>query len=455
MGIIILTRKHQHYKLVLFKLNEMKKILSIVCLILIVSCSKAQQIKHVVLITIDGFRPDFYLEDKWHTPNLKMLMQQGFYAKGVNSVLPSMTYPSHTTIVTGVQPAKHGIYYNGMFEPDTIKGKIYWNYASIHVPTLWQAVHNKGGKVAALFWPVSADAPADYLIPDNGSMGEANRIAYSKPAGFIETLQKDVFNDTGKINYGVDHNVAQIAAYVIKQAAPELMTVHFFSVDHFEHMQGREGELVEKAISDADSAVGIVWKAIQDKGIADNTLFIVTGDHGFETVTTSVNPNVWLKEAGLITDLKNGGWKARFLSVGGSTYLYLKNRNDKATLDKVNSILNNLPDSVKQYLRIISRQQLNSIGGNPEVEFAISGLNGASFGNAENGDAIKAVKTSGAHGYFPDTKNIRAGFIAFGKTVNKGSVDEMNERDITSVVIKALGLNFPTAEGKLPEGLFK
>jgi len=220
-------------------------------------------------------------------------------------------------------------------------------------------------------------------------------------------------------------------------------------------MQGREGELVEKAISDADSAVGIVWKAIQDKGIADNTLFIVTGDHGFETVTTSVNPNVWLKEAGLITDLKNGGWKARFLSVGGSTYLYLKNRNDKATLDKVNSILNDLPDSAKQYLRIISRQQLNRIGGNPEVEFAISGLNGASFGNAENGDAIKAIKTSGAHGYFPDTKNIRAGFIAFGKTVNKGSVDEMNERDITSVVIKALGLNFPTAEGKLPKDIFK
>src|SRR6187402_1948363 len=82
---------------------------------------------HVILITIDGFRPDFYLEPNWHTPNLRALMQDGFHAVGVNSVFPSMTYPSHTTIVTGVQPVKHGIYYNGMYGPNGPSGKIYWN----------------------------------------------------------------------------------------------------------------------------------------------------------------------------------------------------------------------------------------------------------------------------------------------------------------------------------------
>lgn len=432
----------------------MKKIISILCLCILVYSSQAQEIKHVVLITIDGFRPDFYLEDNWHTPNLKRLMQQGFYAKGVNSVLPSMTYPSHTTIVTGVQPAKHGIYYNGMYERDTIKGKIYWNDSSIHVPTLWQAVHDKGGKVASLFWPVSADAPADYLIPDNGSMGEANRIAYSKPEGFIATLQKEVFNDTAKIQYGVDHNVAQIAAYVIQKDAPALMTIHMFSVDHYEHEQGRHGNLVEKAITDADSSVGIILNAIQQKGIAENTLLIVTGDHGFLDVSTSVNPNVWLAQAGLINDLKNGDWKARFFSVGGSTFLYLKDRNDKAALNKVNEVLKNLPDSAKQYLRIIDRKKLDAIGANPEVEFAISGLHGAAFGNATDGPAIKPGK-GGTHGFFPDFKEIQTGFIAYGNAVKKGSVNEMNERDINAVVVKALDLDFPTSEGKVPKGLFR
>src|ERR1700749_1010750 len=97
------------------------------------------QAKHVVFITIDGFRPDFYLEDGWKTPNLHALMKDGAYAKGVNSVFPSMTYPSHTTIVTGVQPAKHGVYYNGIYEPTGSTGKNYWNDSSIHMPTLWAA----------------------------------------------------------------------------------------------------------------------------------------------------------------------------------------------------------------------------------------------------------------------------------------------------------------------------
>src|SRR6186713_415752 len=99
--------------------------------------AEATLAEHVVLITIDGFRPDFYLEPAWHTPNLRALMADGFHAKGVNSVFPSMTYPSHTTIVTGVQPLKHGIYYNGMYGPNGPSGKIYWNNSQIKVPTVW------------------------------------------------------------------------------------------------------------------------------------------------------------------------------------------------------------------------------------------------------------------------------------------------------------------------------
>ncbi|MEO3406234.1 alkaline phosphatase family protein [Mucilaginibacter sp. CAU 1740] len=95
----------------------MKKQLSIALLALFITTGQlmAQTAKHVIFITIDGFRPDFYLESEWQTPNLRALMKDGAYAKGVNSVFPSMTYPSHTTIVTGVQPAKHGVFYNNMF----------------------------------------------------------------------------------------------------------------------------------------------------------------------------------------------------------------------------------------------------------------------------------------------------------------------------------------------------
>lgn len=69
----------------------MKKLVFTCFLFACFTCSYAQPAKHVVLITIDGFRPDFYLDDAWDTPNLKILRKNGFHAKGVNSVFPSMT----------------------------------------------------------------------------------------------------------------------------------------------------------------------------------------------------------------------------------------------------------------------------------------------------------------------------------------------------------------------------
>src|SRR5580658_8304759 len=114
-------------------------------------------VKHVIVISVDGFRPDFYLDSSWQAVRIRERMAGGTYTLGENSVFPSMTYPSHTTMVTGVQPAVHGIYYNtGPGE------KIYWNDSSIKVPTLWAAAEQKGMVVASLLWPVSADAPVQY-----------------------------------------------------------------------------------------------------------------------------------------------------------------------------------------------------------------------------------------------------------------------------------------------------
>ena len=414
-----------------------------------VFCAQAQPLAtHVVLITVDGSRPDFYLDSSWHADNIRALMAGGAYAKGVNSVFPSMTYPSHTTIVTGVQPSKHGIYYNtGPGE------KVYWNDSSIKVPTVWGAARAKGMTVASLFWPVSADAPVDYDIPDIGSLGEKVREQYSKPAGFVDEVRAKVFDGVSHIEYGRDVNVARIAAYVIAKARPNLMTIHLFSVDHNEHMQGRDGDQVRAAVRGADSAVGIIVEAVRSAGIGDSTVIIVTGDHGFLDVKVNVNPNVWLAQAGLITDLKQDQWKAQFYSVGGSSYLYLKDRKDKETLRRVQKILEDQPDSIKRLIRVISRKEMDRIGGNPEVEFALSGLNGASFGNGVTGDVIRPGH-GGQHGYFPDFFEIRTGYVAYGPGIRKGGViQEMDQRDQAAIIARLLGLDFPSADGKVPKGL--
>jgi len=429
-----------------------KKLAFAFALLFLTTCSIAQHPAHVVLISVDGFRPDFYLDTAWPTHNIRALMNNGAYAKGVNSVFPSMTYPSHTTMVTGVQPAKHGVYFNAMFEPEGSTGKIYWNDSSIHVPTLWQAAQQKGLTAASLLWPVSADAPVAYNIPDIGSLGEKVREQYSKPAGFVDTLKATVFNGAAKIDYGKNVNVARIAAYVIQQAQPSLMTIHFFAVDHAEHMEGRNGAMVKEAVQDADSGVAIIVDALKQARIWDSTVVIVTGDHGFVDVKTTLNPNVWLHAQGLCNDVKIGDWKAQFFTVGGSAYLYVKN-NDPQVTSQVKAILNGLPEDKKKLFAIVDRKRLDAIGANPEVPLALTGLNGTSFGGAFTGDDIKPGH-GGTHGYFPNFKDIQTGFIAYGPGIRKGRViPEMNERDICSVVATLLGLRLPTATGKVPAGL--
>lgn len=414
--------------------------------------SFAQPAKHVIFITIDGFRPNFYLDTPWNTPNLRMLAKEGAYAKGVNSVFPTMTYPNHTTIVTGVQPLKHGVYYNGMFERDGSTGKIYWNDSSIHAPTIWSAAKNKGMTVAALYWPVSAEAPVDYNIPDIGSMGEPAREKYSRPATLWTDLKKDVFGGAAKWDHGKDQNVAKIAAYIIKKSKPELMTIHFFGVDHAQHLSGRESQMTQEAIADADEAVGIIIAALKEQGIWDNTVLFVGGDHGFYDVTKNVYPNVWLKNAGLLNDLKTD-WKAQFNSVGGSTYLYLRDPNDKETLAQVKKVLAALPDTTKAWFRIIDRSKMDGVGANPEVAFALSAENGASFGKDFTGGDVRPGK-GGAHGHFPDTKSIQTGLVAHGPGIKVGAViNQMNEWDIAPTIAKLLGLSLPSADGKIPAGL--
>ena len=410
--------------------------------------------KHVVVVTIDGFRPNFYLEDNWKAPNLKEIKEEGAHAYGVNSVFPSVTYPSHTTIVTGVQPAKHGIFYNGMFEKDsTTKGQIYWHFDQITSPTLWEVTQQAGMKAASVNWPVSVGAPTVFNISDVGSKGQKVMEDSTNPRGISTFLKEKVLNNAPAIKVGIDKNVASIAAWVIKTEKPNFMTVHLLGMDHVQHVNGRNGPEVEHTIVLADSAVGMIRTAIADAGIKDNTLLIITGDHGFYDVSTMVSPNVWLQEWGL---LKNSNdWKAKFHTAGGGAFMFLKDKNDVATLNTVISKLKALPDADKKYFQIVDDKKLRAIGADPGVILALTGMNGAAFSARTDSPAVDKGK-GGTHGYFPDTRNIQTGFVAEGTGLKKGTrIQEMNLRDISAIVVKHLGLSMPTSEGKVPKDLFK
>lgn len=435
----------------------MKKLFKLVAIAILLTFNTAvaqDQDKHVVLVTIDGFRPNFYLEDKWDAPNLKAMKKEGAHAYGVDGVFPSVTYPSHITIVTGVYPAKHGIFYNALFEKDeATKGQIYWRFDQITSPTLWEVTQNAGMKAASVNWPVSVGAPTVFNISDVGAKGQKVMEDSTRPAGISTVLKQKLFNNASAIKIGVDKNVASIAAWVIKTEKPNFLTVHLLGMDHEQHVHGRNGPEVEHGIVRADSAVGVIRQAIAEAGIKDKTLLIVTGDHGFYDVTTTVSPNVWLKQWGVMESEHD--WKAKFHTAGGGAFMFLKDKNDVATLKTVMSKLNSLPEAEKKYFSLVERKKLNSIGADPDVVLALTGTNGASFSARTNALPVDKGK-GGTHGYFPDTRNIQTGFVAEGKGLRKQTkIHEMDLRDISTIVVEYLGLSMPTSEGKVPEGLFR
>lgn len=422
----------------------------------------AQTAKYVVMVTVDGFRPEFYLDSTYGMPTVRELVRKGVAAAGMNPVFPSVTYPDHTTMVTGVTPARHGIYYNTPFEPEGQTGKWYWDYSLIKVPTIWDAMHKAGRKTACVRWPVTFNAPIDYRIPEywnykDMSDARSYTAAATQPLSLWKEVQDSATGYLQPDDIGAEHNelvadenMARIAGYLIRRYKPGFIALHLACTDHYEHENGREGYMVRAAVAGADRGIKTLIESINRAGIADSTLIIVLGDHGFENIYRNFNPNYLLKANGLIGDVKKSEWKAQFHTSGGGAFLQLKDPNDKATLAKVKAILQDAPDSVKQYFAIVDEAKMAAIGADPHSPLGLTGLNGTSFGSSTKVLTETFKKVKGTHGYFPDHQQIQTGFVAYGPGLKKGViVPVMNMTDVAPLVVKLSGLELPGMQGKL------
>jgi len=446
----------------------MKKFLFGACTLLLCHSLVAQE-SHVVLISIDGLRPEFYKDPSWNMVHLRQGMETGSYADGVEGVFPTVTYPSHTTMISGVKPLKHGVYYNTPSEPLGVTGNWLWKYENIKVPTLFSVAKEKGLKTAAVFWPVSVGGPATYNIPEYWYLPKEkgqDRVMSkalqenASPAGLYEEVEQHATGKLEEIDFngdylGIDENLARMSCYLIRQYKPTLLAVHLVTVDHFEHEQGRDGDKVRAAIAGVDRAIKSIREAVQKAGIADKTTFIVTGDHGFVDIHSNIAPNVLLVKAGLYDPQKPENWKAYFHQSGGAAFLQIKDKNDKQTKEKVLQLLNSLPLAQQKTFTIKTREEMDAIGADGSATLALAAKQGYAFSGATSGEFIRAGK-GGTHGFYPDFKEIQTGFVAFGYGIKKGVViPQMGLVDIAPLISKLLDLNMPAGDGVLLEGLLK
>ena len=419
---------------------------------------------HVVLLSIDGLRPEMYLDTSWPAPTLQQLAREGAQAEKVFGVFPSVTYPTHTTIVTGALPARHGVYFNTPFEPAGPTGRWVWEASAIRVPTLWTAARAAGLRTAAVSWPVAVGADIDWNVPEIWPLSDEGSIVaetrrHASPPGLFEELEREatgaVRDETWKLGeMARDDRVGEMAAYLLEKRKPALLLVHLLTVDHFEHEHGREHPIVRRALAAADRGLARLLEAAERAGVRERTAFVVTGDHGFSDVHTKVAPNVWLTEAGLREAQRDRGkWRATFHISSASAFLVLHDRNDADAVRRVRQVLASQPPEVRRLFRVVERDELDRLGAAPGCPLALAFALGVAASGERTGPAVTPGE-GGDHGYLPDAPGLQTGLVAWGAGVRAGAVvPRMRSADVAPLVAKLLGLPFSAPDGVLPAGV--
>jgi predicted AlkP superfamily pyrophosphatase or phosphodiesterase len=417
----------------------------------------------VLMISIDGLRPADVLDANARgikVPALRKLMMDGVYASGVKNALPTVTYPNHTTLITGVWPARHGIPNNPVFDPlqKNMSGW-YWYATDIKVRTLWDAVHEKGGKVASLSWPVSVGTSAiDYNMPEywraTALHDEDIKLvrALSTP-GLPALLEKQTgipFIQADGESVEQDVGRARFAAALIAAKHPQFTTVHLRGLDHVEHVSGPGSPEAHAALETLDGAVG---RLVADARKAQPDLVVaIVSDHGFAPVDHAVNLIAPFVQAGLITlDANNkvASWQAEPWG-GASAAIVLAHPQDAALKAKVSALLQELAAKPELGIaQVADAGEIARLGGTPMASFWVDFKPGTVMGTNPAAPPVGPGPVKGTHGYFPTHPEMRATLVLSGPSIAKrGSLGEVDMRDIAPTLARIMNVSLPDAEGK-------
>ena len=426
-----------------------------------------EAVRHVVLISVDGLAASYLDDPRADLPTLRMLAKQGAAAKGMVTAFPSVTWPAHVTLVTGTSPRKHGVIGNGVLDRRTGKLLTYLGDPvltkdeAIRVPTLYDVAHAAGMKTASVIWPCSNGAKTlDWVIPDSN---KAELHAKYTTPGFAQELAAAGIDIAPLGKWGWDKKYStprdelysQVARHLLAKHRPGLLLLHYITPDGVEHAYGPHTPEAYQAVAESDRRVKEVWDVLQKPPFAGKAALFVVSDHGFAPYEKIVQPNVVLKQLGLVeTDEKGKATKRRAwcVSQGGAAFVYLLD-DEKGLLPTVREALAKV-EGVRSVLEPAAFVKLGlpTPDENPEMaQLVLTTGPGYSFGDAATGEAVvKAGGLKGTHGHLPQPSFMHATFIAAGAGI-KPSVQlrTMQSVDIAPTIARLLGLQLPTAEGRV------
>jgi predicted AlkP superfamily pyrophosphatase or phosphodiesterase len=434
----------------------------------------ANKDRHVVLISIDGFPAYLWRDETLALPHLRKLAAEGVVADALTIVNPAITWPNHTSLVTGVEPRKHGVLYNGLVTRQgpgkPIKNEQWADKKLlVRVPTVYDAAFHAGLTTAEVDWVAitrpgtinwsfaeivdpTAVLPREMVAAGIATEKEILAVAEKKPVTGTNVEPPKRLNAAER-----DELWTRAASFVFTQHRPNLLLFHPLNTDGQHHRYGPYSPEGLAALRLADRYVGDLLKAIDASGLREKTTVIVTTDHGFKKVQSYIYPNVALKKAGL---LRSAGpsiaqCDAYVGTQGGIAFVYVT---DPARRAELLPRLKTLFAGVEGVDRVLdAATEAHALGMPTPAENEAMGelilypKAGYAFTAAAAGEVVNgpAINYGGTHGYPNTDPELDGIFIAQGAGIRRGvKLNRVRNLDVAPTIARLLDVALPTADGK-------
>jgi predicted AlkP superfamily pyrophosphatase or phosphodiesterase len=374
----------------------------------------------LLVISVDGL--DWrYLRDRdalgLSIPNIRKLLARSQTADGVTGVWPTITWPSHTAMLTGVRPSEHGILANASGPPDPAVS--YWSANKIKVPTLTQCVTSAGRTVGAVNWPVTVDARINWNLPEvyarrNGDSSDMDTVDRFGTPGLVAEIGRTY--PSFPQAWLDDRSRALATIYLLKQKHPDLLLLHFAELDSEEHEEGPFTPHAKAVVERTDELIGDVLKAMP-RGYD----LALVSDHGFERVDRLAGLKAMAAADGVTGEMSVA--PGLIVTKDPAVAAWLRQQSGKGDVGR------EVPaDELARYTSLLSGTAFEPA---PHVMFG-------------NGPARGAANPKGNHGFWPTRPDYHSIFLLSGPGIKPGSLGTIEMVSLKDRFAVALGVSCPT-----------
>lgn len=401
-------------------------------------------------------------------PSFNTILSEGSLVKHIEPVYPSLTYPCHCSIITGVTVDKHQVLHNEKVEVENKSAPWYNQRSDMKVDTIFDIAKKHGINAGAISWPVMGKADIDYNMP------MIVPISYSgdNPKQFYEdnasqVMLNDYFDKYAHRLVGKDRSLdlftMDVALNMLRDnVQPDMFFIKMCDLDTVKHIHGVYADEVDTQLKQHDDELTQIINLLKNNGTYENTNIVILGDHGQSDIKRNLNMNVLLKENCFIRVDDNGeliDYDAYCHSASLSAWITLKNPADDSMRQKVYDFLlkckNDESLNIGHLFTKLEAKQLFGLEADI-IDFVIEGKETMSFGTTLEGhDLFKKYlpkeyhNSKASHGHMP-SKDETTTLFGSGPNIKKGSIIERRSMvDIAPTLSAIMNFSMDNVDGKV------